>query len=220
MFHDLRVPFEKLDGVPALQIRIAGKVFRNPGKGFFHRIVETDGLRRAGFRVFGRFDGQLYQFLDPGSLEGAYFHYLAVERLGQPGLVNGDAPSGHQVRHVEGDDDGASQLLKLGSQVKIAFQIRRVHQVDDNGRFVPDQVVAADDFFQSVGGKGINARKVLNLNFRVLVQLSGFAFDRHAGPVAHVLAGACQRVEKRGFAAVGVAGKSDSYVVHGCFLVS
>ena len=68
MFHDLRVPFEKLDGVPALQIRIAGKVFRNPGKGFFHRIVETDGLRRAGFRVFGRFDGQLYQFLDPGSL--------------------------------------------------------------------------------------------------------------------------------------------------------
>ena len=111
MFHDLRVPLKKLDGVPAFQVRIAGKVLRNPGKGFFHSIVKMNAGRWFCLRIPGCFDGQLHQFLKSGPLEGADLHHRAVKRFGQLGFVNGDAPPGHQIRHVEGDDDGASQFL-------------------------------------------------------------------------------------------------------------
>ena len=69
-----------------------------------------------------------------------------------------------------------------------------------------DQIISGDHLFQCVGGKGIDARQVLNDCLLVGAQLSFLFLNGDARPVADILAAAGQIVEHGGFAAVGVSG--------------
>ena len=46
---------------------------------------------------------------------------------------------------------GTPSSQKLGGEVKIAFQVAAVNQVQDEGGMVRDQVIPADDFLQGIG---------------------------------------------------------------------
>ena len=177
------------------------------------------GARGPGILRGGRFYDGVHQFTDSGPFQGADFQHLAAEIPGKLFRVNAVAALPDNVHHVQGDDDGNAQLAKLGGEVKIAFQVAAVNQVQDEGGMVRDQVIPADDFLQGVGGKRINARKVFNDDVLVAFQAAFLFFHSNAGPVPDVLAGACQGVEESGFSAVGIARQGDGNVAHGCFLV-
>ena len=219
LVRDFLVSFENFNGKPFFLLiqAFSGDDFPNFSDGFFQMVRKVDGLRGPGVvRRSRRYYG-VYQFTDAGPLESADFQHLATEVACKFFRVDPVAALPDNVHHVQRYNDGNAQFAKLGGEVKIAFQVAAVNQVQDEGGMVRDQVIPADDFLQGIGGKGINARKVFNDDIFMAFQAAFLFFHGDAGPVPDVLVGACQGVKERGFPAVGVARQGDGNVAHEWF---
>ena len=104
----------------------------------------------------------------------------------------------------------------MESQIQVPFQVCTVNDVDDQIGVFEDDKVVRDNFFFGIRGQRIDAGQINNvngfLNSRVGILLDvrpRFFLNGHARPVADLLVGFGQAVEKSRFAAVRVSGKSD-----------
>ena len=202
------------------------RLVRRPGADIQLRR-ETVVLRRVH-----RAAHQLVQAL---ALARADRHHRHAQPLLHGRQVDDVAVAAHLVHHVEGYHHRPPQLEQLKGQVEVAFKVGGVHDVDDHVGLLLDDEVAADDFLHRIGAEGIDARQIHDGYVRILIRhrlpvfvrapeaprqaqvgllavmmvqhRAGLFFDRHAGPVAHVLAAAGELVEEGGFAAVLVTGQ-------------
>ena len=202
------------------------RLVRRPGADIQLRR-ETVVLRRVH-----RAAHQLVQAL---ALARADRHHRHAQPLLHGRQVDDVAVAAHLVHHVEGHHHGPPQLEQLKGQVEVAFKVGGVHDVDDHVGLLLDDEVAADDFLHRIGAEGIDARQIHDGHVRILIRhrlpvfvrapeaprqaqvgllavmmvqhRAGLFLDRHAGPVAHVLAAAGELVEEGGFAAVLVTGQ-------------
>ena len=115
------------------------------------------------------------------------------------------------IVHVQGHHGPKVHVDDLRGQVQVPFDVGGVHDIDHNVRHRIDQVLPDVQFFRGISGEGIGSRQVHQGDvIALVVEMSLFRIDRHAGIVAHVLVRARRDVEKRGLAAVGVAHQGDA----------
>ena len=185
--------------------------------------------------VLRRIHRAAHQLVQALALARADRHHRHAQPLLHGRQVDDVAVAAHLVHHVEGYHHRPPQLEQLKGQVEVAFKVGGVHDVDDHVGLLPDDEVAADDFLHRIGAEGIDARQIHDGHVRILIRhrlpvfvrapeaprqaqvgllavmmvqhRAGLFFDRHAGPVAHVLAAAGELVEEGGFAAVLVTGQ-------------
>ena len=206
----LFVPLEQLDRVPTQKtlVHFALDALLDVGQRMFHTAGKHVG-QFAGAAILRGFHRGQCGLVAALPLEGADLHRLAAQRIGQLFQINGVAVFAHQIDHIDGHHHRQAQFDELGSQVEVAFNVGAVQNVENGVRLFPHQIAAGHDLLQRVGGQRINARKVLNDDVLIAFQAALLFLHRDAGPVAHILVGAGQRVEQRGFAAVRVAGQCD-----------
>ena len=212
LIQHLVVALEDLDGVPALlllgQVMYGGLL--DVGDGVLHGAgegVHGDGLGGLGGLHSGL--GGLHNAL---ALQGGDLHDPAAQLAAQLVHVDLVAVLADHVHHVDGDDNGDAQLGQLGGQVQVTLQVRTVDDVQDGVGALGDEVITGDHFLQGVGGQGVDTGQVHDGHVIVLLQLALFLLHRNAGPVAHELVGAGQRVEQGGLARVGVTCQRDLYL--------
>jgi len=147
--------------------------------------------------------GQLRHAL---GLDGADGHDRDAQRLGEPLHIHGSAVDAHLVHHVERHDHGQAQFQQLQRQIEVAFEIGGVHDVENPVGMAVQQKIPRDGLLLRVRPEGINPREVDNQDVFIPLYASRFLVHGHAGKVPHMLAGTCQNIEQRGFAAVWVSG--------------
>ena len=224
--------------VAGLHVMLSGLVLHQMGDGVQGRmgLAVADVQLRGHGLVLRRLHGPAHQLVDALALSGADSDHRHAQPLFQPGQINGISVAAHLVHHIEGHHHRPSQLQKLQCQIKVPLQIGGVHNVDDHVRLIPDDEIPGDDLLHGVGAEGIDARQVhdghvavlirnrlallllpahppgeahMGLSAVVMVQHgAGLLLHRYAGPVAHVLVGAGQLIEKSGLSAVLVACQS------------
>ena len=167
-------------------------------------------LRRAG-----EGDGLLHDLGETLVLNRGRAHDGAAELLFQRGHVNRGLFLLVDVGLVQRDDHGDAELKQLRGEKQAAAQIRRVHDVDDRVRMLVADILARDALLRRERGHGVSARQVdrdgLGAVRKLTLDRVLLASYRNAAPVAHFFTSAGDGVVNRGFAAVGVAGKSNSH---------
>ena len=202
---------QHLDGLESV-----GAVFLHDLRhGFFHRLGVFQGLGGGG--RLGQH--QADELGNAGLLQRTDGHHRAAQLAAQRGGIDADAALLQQIAHVQGNHHGQAGFHELGAQVQVALQVGGIHHVDNHVRLIFQQILAGHDFLRRIGGKGINARQILQLDFLVLGQLAALAVHGHAGPVAHILVSAGQLVEQRGLAAVRVACQCNVFL-HVCVFLN
>lgn len=116
------------------------------------------------------------------------------------------------VTLVEGYDNGDPELLELGGQIKAAFEVRSIDDVDDHIDVLPSDDVGSLLLVLCVGVKTVGPWQINDENRftgRIIPSLEeGFLLrDRNTRPVSYTLKFSGERVEHRRLAAVGVPGK-------------
>ena len=205
------------------------------------RRPAADVQLRRGAPVLRRVHRTAHQLVQPLALARADGHHRHAQPLLHRRQVDGVAVAAHLVHHVEGHHHRPPQLQQLKGEIKVSLKVGGVNDVDDHVGLLPDDEVAADDFLHRIGAEGIDAGQIDDGHVRILIRhrlpalmrapeaprqaqmgllavmvvqhRAGLFLDRHAGPVAHVLAAAGELVEKGGFAAVLIAGQGEG-VMH------
>ncbi|MPM39615.1 hypothetical protein SDC9_86249 [bioreactor metagenome] len=169
-------------------------------------VVKIIGLQGGSSvdRVVGGPEQSLQVFSCPGD-DGDHGN---AQDTGKHLAVQPVAPGSGLVHKVEGNNQRAFQFQKLDGQVKVAFDIGGVHDVDDDvGVFVNDKFTG-NNFLHGVRRQGVYSGQIHNGDrIAVHLGLALFLLHRDTGPVAYVLVGAGEGVEQRGFSAVGIARK-------------
>ena len=214
----LVVPFEYLDGIPALLLfrHIVHRRFLNVRQRMLHRAGE--GVLRYGFSALGRLNRRLRGFHNPGALQCGYLCYPAAQLPGKVCGVQLVPVFLHHVHHVDGNHHRDPQLHQLGGQVQVPLQVRAVDDVQDGVRPLTDQVVPGHNFLQRIGRQTVDARQVRDDDALMLPQLSFLLLHGHPGPVANELVGSRQGIEQGRFPAVWVACQGNANI-HRVFLL-
>ena len=208
---DLFVSLEDFDRIPALLLgrKLVYDGFFDMSDGVLCRTAENVAGNLDLLRL-SRFDGFVCYFVDARSLERRDLHDLTSESLGQLVDLDDVTVFSDDVHHIDGNDDGNTEFKKLCGEVKISFDIRSVHKIDDGIGALADQIVSCDDLLKAVGREGIDTGKVGDDHAFRLFELSFFLFNGNAGPVSYKLIGACECVKKRCFAGVRITGKGNT----------
>ena len=209
LLQHLVVTLEDLDGVPALLLlgHVMYSGLLDVGDGVLHGAGE--GVHGDGLGVAGSLHSSLCGGHDAVTLQGGDLHHLAAQLAAELSHVDLVAVLADHVHHIDGDDNGDTQLGQLSGQVEVALQVGTVNDVQDGIGALIDQIVTGNHFLQRVGGQGVDAGQVHDDHILVLLQTALFLLHGDAGPVTNELVGAGQRIEQRGLTAVGVARQRD-----------
>ena len=104
--------------------------------------------------------------------------------------------------HIERDHHRDVHLEQLHREEEVAFDVRRVYDVDDRLRLFVEDEIARHDLLAAVRGHGINAGQIGHAGVRVAPHRAVLAVDRDAGEIADVLIRPRELVEQGGLAAV------------------
>ena len=96
-------------------------------------------------------------------------------------------------------------------QIEVALDVGGVHDVDDAVGLLLKDVVPGDDLLLGIGPQGIDARQIHHGAALFSPDLAGLLVHSDAGEVAHVLVGAGEGVEQRGFAAILIADQGENH---------
>ena len=116
-----------------------------------------------------------------------------------------DEVSGNFIHHVQGDDHRDPHLQQLHAKIQVAFDIHRIHDVDDGLRLFLQYEIAGDDLFWRVRRHRIDPRKIGDQRIRMALDDAVLTVHRDAREVADVLIGTGQLVEQGRLAAVLVS---------------
>ena len=111
------------------------------------------------------------------------------------------------IHHVDGNHHRNLHVGKLARKEQVAFQVRRIDDVDNQARFAAEQVIDSSAFVFGICEQSVSTRKVHQANLAVAqFKVTFLLFDRHAGPVTHMLAGTRKGVKESRLTAVRVTG--------------
>ena len=111
------------------------------------------------------------------------------------------------VHHVDGNHHRNFHVGKLARKEQVAFQVRRIDDVDNQARFAAEQVVDSSAFVFGICEQSVSTRKVHQANLAVAqFKVTFLLFDRHARPVTHMLASTRKGVKESRLTAVRVTG--------------
>ncbi len=114
------------------------------------------------------------------------------------------------ILHVEVDEKRDALFEELHRQIQVALDVRAVNDIDDEVELRVHEVIDDNLFLRAARVDAVRAREVDDGNRAILVaRVSDFLVDRDAGPVANLLASACEFVENRGLAGIRIAGECD-----------
>ena len=114
------------------------------------------------------------------------------------------------VHHVQQQHRGLVELGKLRDHVHAALQLGGVHQDADQIRLIGLDEIGGDDLLVRISGEAVAAGKVGDGVARAVVSIEAVVLLHGlAGPVAHMLPGAGQRIVDGRFAGVRLAQKGD-----------
>ena len=231
MGEDLRVEFQLLqhliialkdfDGVPSLLLlgQTMNSGFLNVRDCMLHATGET--VHRNGFGLLCRFDGFLGGNFDARAFQSGDFHDPAAQLAGKFADVNLVAVLADHVNHIDCNHNRNPEFGQLRGEVEVSFQVGTVDDVQNRVGALGDEVISCHNFFERVGGEGVDAGEVRDDDIIVSLEFSLFLFDRNAGPVTDKLIGAGQRVEQGRLTGIGVTGKCNADIVfHFTFFLS
>ena len=164
-------------------------------------------IGRGSRLLLGRIDGRLDKFVHALALERGRLDHRAAQALRELRHIDLVAVFAHEIHHVERHDHRKAQVEDLRRQIKVALEVRGVHEVDHDVGTALQKVVTRHDLLGRVRRKRVDARQVRDGHVLVARVGAFLLLHGHARPVAHVLRGAGQVVEHRRLAAVRVAGK-------------
>ena len=167
--------------------------------------AEVDAARQLP--IARHMDGMFDQLVNALIFGGRNGNNRNAQHFFQLVYHDGAAVGAHFVHHVQRQHHGGIQLHQLHGQVQVALNVGSIHNVDNAGRVLAQDKIPRDNLLVGVRGQGINARQVRYGGFLVVADYAVLAVHRNAGKVAHMLVGAGQLVEQRGFAAVLIAGQ-------------
>ena len=170
----------------------------------------AEGVHRNRLAVLGRVNRRVRRFHDTRTFERGDLYNFAPELPGQFLCVDLVAILADNIHHVDRDDHRDAQLGQLRCQVQVAFQIRAVDDVQNRVRALLDQVVSCDDFFQRIGRKRVDTRKVGDDHAIMLFELAFLLFHGNTRPVSDKLVRPRKCIKQCGFTTVGVACKGNS----------
>ena len=208
LFHDLLIPLEQLDRVPAQEavIDLALDGLLNVCDGVLHTAGKDVG-QLTGLLLLGSGNRSLGSSLGALALQCADLNCLAAQLAAQLLQVDLIAVLADQIDHVDRHNNGDAQLDQLGGQVEVALNVGAIDDVQDGIGLLLDQVSTGDDLLQRVGRQGVDTGQVLDDDILIALQLAFLLFHGNAGPVANVLVGAGQVIEQGSLAAVRVTGQ-------------
>ena len=123
---------------------------------------------------------------------------------------NRTAVAFHFIHHIDRKHHRYIKLHQLHGEIKIAREIRRIHDIDDARRLLFEDKFSRDDFLARIRRKGINPRQIHHLCLRIAANHARLLIHRDPGEIADMLVGACQLVEERRLAAVLIADERKS----------
>ena len=220
LFDCLLIAFKELDCIPALLI------LRQIMHGSLLDMRDCmlndtgEGMQRHLSAELCRLDCRLRRLHDAVALERRHFNDLAAEFLRKLIEIDFIAVFTDNVHHVDCHNNRNTDLNELCGQIEIAFEIRTVHNIQNDIGAFADQIIPRDDLLERIGRKRIDARQVGHDDAVMLAELSFLFLDRHACPVSDILIGTGQRIEQRGFAAVRITGKRNPDIRHMSQLLS
>ena len=101
----------------------------------------------------------------------------------------------HLVHHVQGQNHGHVHLQQLHGEIQVALDVGGIHNVDDGPGLLLQHKVPGDDLLAAVGGHGVDTRQVGDQGVGIAKNGPVLSVHRHAGKVAHMLAGAGELVK-------------------------
>ena len=150
LLHHFVIAFEDFDCIPALLFfrHIVHDSLFNVGNGMLDRSGE--GVHRDRFAVFRGIDRGFRSFHDARSLECGDRHNFTAELTGEFRGIDLVSFFLDHVHHIDRQNDRDPELGKLGRQVKVAFQVGAVDDVQDGIRPFIDQIISGYDFFKGI----------------------------------------------------------------------
>ena len=214
---DVRIALDQLGG---------GKAPRNTGfMGVVLDLVDHSvdaPVHRAGraqIPLGGHLPGlygalqHVHQLADALVFGGADGHHRQPQRIAELFHVNAPAIGPHFVHHVQRHHHGDAQIHHLHGQVQVALDVGGVHNVQDRIGLLLQKKIPRYDLLAGIRADGVDAGQIDHAHLPVAQDLAAFLLHRHARKVAHVLIGAGELVEQRGFAAVLVACQCDDHTL-------
>lgn len=159
-FCRLPVAFEEPDGISALDRfrQIVQNRFLDMGQCMFYTPGKAMSRNRNGIRILCACQCFLNRLGHSRFFQRRDACHLATEFFLQPVGVDEITAFCEHVHHVDGDDHRNAQFQQLRGEIQIPFEIRAVHDIQDNVRFFIQQIISGYDFFQRVRRQRINAR--------------------------------------------------------------
>ena len=110
-----------------------------------------------------------------------------------------------EIHHIKCKNNRKSDLDQLGGEVQVSLDVRSVDDIQNDIRFLVDQIISGNDFLQRVRAQRVDSRKVLDDDVLVAREASFLLLDRDARPVSDVLGAARQIIKQRGLSAVRIS---------------
>ena len=156
--------------------------------------------------VLEHVDNGLQHFGDAVAFGGRGGHYRETEHGAESLVVELVAVGLKFVEHIESHHHRCVHVDKLGGEEQVAFEVRRIDDVQNQVVLVAAEVLAHAQLLGRIFVYRIGPRQVhQTYGVAFVVENARFDVHRNAAVVAHLLVQACGVVEKGGLAAVGVA---------------
>ena len=110
-----------------------------------------------------------------------------------------------RIHHIQRNNGRDADFKQLGGQIQVPFHVGRIYQIDNHVRLPVCQIIPRNNLLRRIRRKRIYARQVHNMYIRVCVVFALLLFDRHPGPVPHILRRTGQRIKDCRFPAVWIA---------------
>ena len=159
------------------------------------------------FRLFSHLQAFFHSLHRSLPMERGNRNDLAPDLFAKCLEINLSSGLFYHVHHVDGDNDGNSDLQKLGGKVQISLQIGTIHDIQNDIRLLVNQIISRNHFLRGVRGKRVDTGKILDDHILMPLQFSFLLFNGYAWPVTDVLGTSGQIVKQRCFPAVRVSGK-------------
>ena len=191
---------------------MVGNILLMPAAKVTQYLAAHPALMVEEVAAFVNIDNHMEQLFNAFSATADRRQHRNSEQLAELYIVQRVSTGFQLIVHVQCNHHAHVHVNQLGGEIEIAFQVGRVHNIDNDIRRFIDNVPADIDFFRGVGREGIGSGKVDNTEVVTLeIKIPLLGIYRNATVIAHMLVRTGSDVEKRSFTTVGISHQSHIY---------
>ena len=137
--------------------------------------------------IFCYMNGMLYQFINSFILCRRNRNDRDSQHLLHLIDQNGAAVFPHLIHHIKRQHHRDIQLHQLHRQIKVPFDICRIHDIDNSFWVLLQQKVSRHNLFAGIGGHRINARQIRYQRIFLSTDLTVLSVYRNTRKVSDML---------------------------------